>query len=164
MNSWIPANPGSKYTKQHEDTGYFNKKYIPRKRSVNAAADVKLTSPNNYRAIRYSDVLLMAAEANNKKTNPDDVKARQYLNQVRDRAFGDTNHRITASGTALYDFILAERRVELAGEGHRFFDLVRTGKAAQEINGFVAGKNELFPIPLEEIQFSNGKWLQNPNY
>lgn len=164
MNTWIPANPGSKYTKQHEDTGYFNKKYIPRKRSVNAAADVKLTSPNNYRAIRYSDVLLMAAEANNKKTNPDDVKARQYLNQVRDRAFGDTNHRITASGTALYDFILAERRVELAGEGHRFFDLVRTGKAAQEINGFVAGKNELFPIPLEEIQFSNGKWLQNPNY
>jgi hypothetical protein len=55
-------------------------------------------------------------------------------------------------------------RVELAGEGFRFFDLVRTGKAAQEIDGFVAGKNELFPIPAEEIQFSSGNWAQNPNY
>jgi hypothetical protein len=52
----------------------------------------------------------------------------------------------------------------LAGEGFRFFDLVRTGKAAQEIDGFVAGKNELFPIPAEEIQFSSGNWAQNPNY
>ena len=59
---------------------------------------------------------------------------------------------------------MAERRVELVGEGHRFFDLVRTGKAAKEIPGFTAGKNELFPIPIEEIQFSSGNWKQNPNY
>jgi hypothetical protein len=162
MATWIPAHPGTSYTKQHEDTGFFNRKYIPRKRKPEAAGDVKLTSPNNYRAIRYADVLLMAAEANNKNGN--DAKAREYLNLVRDRAFGDENHRTTASGAALYDLILAERRVELAGEGHRFFDLVRTGKAAQEIDGFVAGKNELFPIPLEEIQFSGGNWAQNPNY
>lgn len=162
MATWIPAHPGSKYTKQHEDTGFFNRKYIPRTRRPEAGADVKLTSPNNYRAIRYADVLLMAAEANNKNGN--DGKAQQYLNMVRDRAFGDVNHRITASGGALYEFILTERKVELAGEGHRFFDLVRTGKAAQEIPGFVAGKHELFPIPLEEIQFSAGNWSQNPNY
>jgi hypothetical protein len=162
MATWIPANPGTKYTKQNEDTGFFNRKYIPRKRRPEAAGDVKLTSPNNYRAIRYADVLLMAAEANSKNGN--DVNARNYLNLVRDRAFGDGNHRISESGLALYDAILAERRVELAGEGHRFFDLVRTGKAAQEIDGFVAGKNELFPIPLEEIQFSGGNWAQNPNY
>ncbi len=162
MATWIPANPGTKYTKQHEDTGFFNRKYIPRTRRPEAAGDVKLTSPNNYRAIRYADVLLMAAEANNKNGN--DTKAQQYLNLVRDRAFGDANHRITATGTALYDFILTERRMELVGEGHRFFDLVRTGKAAQEIPGFTAGKNELFPIPLEEIQFSAGNWTQNPMY
>jgi hypothetical protein len=50
------------------------------------------------------------------------------------------------------------------GEGHRFFDLVRTGKAAQAIDGFVPGKHDLFPIPFEEIQFSAGNWSQNPNY
>ena len=55
-------------------------------------------------------------------------------------------------------------RVELVGEGHRFFDLVRTGQAASEIEGFQVGKHELFPIPVQEIQFSNGNWNQNPNY
>ena len=45
----------------------------------------------NYRAIRYSDVLLMAAEANNRKTSADDVKAQNYLNQVRARAFGNSS-------------------------------------------------------------------------
>ncbi len=162
MVAWIIANPGTSYTKQNEDTGYFNRKYIPRVRSANAALDLKLTNPNNYRAIRYADVLLMAAEAYNKIGN--DEESRKDLNSVRDRAFGDVNHRISSSGAALNDFILAERRVEFVGEGFRFFDLVRTGKAAQEIPGFTAGKNELFPIPLEEIQFSNGNWAQNPLY
>lgn len=162
MATWIPANPGTTYTKQNEDTGFFNRKYIPRKRRPEAGADVKLTSPNNYRAIRYADVLLMAAEAHNKNGN--DSKAQLYLNLVRKRAFGDDNHDITATGTALNDFILTERRMELVGEGHRFFDLVRTGKAAIEIPGFVAGKNDLFPIPIEEIQFAAGNWAQNPNY
>ena len=105
----------------------------------------------------------MAAEAYS-RGGIDDTKARLYLNQVRRRAFGDTNHDITASGAALTDFVLAERRVELLGEGHRFFDLVRTGKAAGKIPGFTAGKNELFPLPIEEIQFSNGNWQQNPGY
>ena len=156
---------GATYGEGYEHTGYFNRKYIPRKRSTSAAGDLNLTNPNNYRAIRYADVLLMAAEAFNRRTEgADDVKARNYLNEVRRRAFGDNNHDITASGAALTDFIWAERRVELVGEGHRFFDLVRIGKAAQEIPGFTAGKNELFPIPIEEIQFANGNWDQNPNY
>ncbi|MGO4816791.1 RagB/SusD family nutrient uptake outer membrane protein [Flavobacterium sp. W22_SRS_FP1] len=162
MSSWS-AETGATYGQGYENTGYFNRKYIPRKRSAIAAGDLNLTNPNNYRAIRYADVLLMAAEAYN-RSGLDDVKARLYLNQVRRRAFGDLNHDITASGAALTDFILAERRVELVGEGHRFFDLVRTKKAVQEITGFTAGKNELFPIPIEEIQFANGNWSQNPGY
>lgn len=162
MDAWVLEHPEVTYTKQNEHTGYFNRKYIPRKRSENAAADLKLTNPNNYRAIRYADVLLMAAEAYSKSGN--DAKAAEYLNEVRDRAFGDTAHRISFTGSNLYNAILAERRVEFAGEGLRFFDLVRTGRAAQEIDGFTAGKNELFPIPLEEIQFSNGNWSQNPGY
>jgi tetratricopeptide (TPR) repeat protein len=161
--AWAGANSGVTYGKGNEDTGFFNRKYLPRKRSDDAAGDLNLTNPNNYRAIRYADVLLMAAEAYN-RGEIDDAKAREYLNQVRRRAFGDNNHDITASGAALTDFILAERRVELFGEGHRFFDLVRTGKAAGTIPGFAANKNELFPLPIEEIQFANGNWEQNPGY
>ena len=162
IEAWA-LSTGATFGKGYEHTGFFNRKYIPRKRRDEAKGDLNLTNPNNYRAIRYADVLLMAAEALN-RGNIDDAKARGYLNQVRRRAFGDLNHDISVSGAALTDFILAERRVELAGEGHRFFDLVRTGKAAQEITGFKVNKNELFPIPIEEIQFANGNWAQNPGY
>ena len=154
---------GAEYTKGNEHTGYFNRKYLPRKRSENAQPDLNLTNPNNYRAIRYADVLLMAAEAYN-RGGISDAKAQEYLNMVRRRAFGDTDHDITLTGDALFDAIFHERRVELMGEGHYFFDLVRTGKAADQISGFTVGKNEVFPIPQEEIDFSNGNWTQNPNY
>lgn len=158
--TWATANSAT-YGTGYKHTGFFNRKYIARKGDLNIG-DQNLTNPNNYRAIRYADVLLMAAEAFNRSGN--DTKGRDYLNLVRRRAFGDTNHDISASGAALTDFIWAERKLELMGEGHRFFDLVRTNKASTSISGFVSGKHELFPIPLEEIQFSNGNWPQNPNY
>lgn len=150
------------YVEGYEHTGFYNRKYLPRKGDQNIG-DQNLTNPNNYRAIRYADVLLMAAEANN-RGNLDETKALAYLNQVRERAFGDSSHNSSATGAALTDAILDERRHELLGEGHRFFDLVRTGRATQAIEGFVAGKHELFPIPFQEIQFSAGNWGQNPNY
>ena len=156
------SSTGASYGTGYKHTGFFNRKYLPRQGDANIG-DQNLTNPNNYRAIRYADVLLMAAEAYN-RGGIDDVKARTYLNQVRRRAFGDTNHDISASGAALTDFILAERRLELVGEGHRFFDLVRTNRASTTITGFTPNKNEIFPIPIEEIQFSNGNWQQNPNY
>ncbi|GGF17829.1 RagB/SusD family nutrient uptake outer membrane protein [Flavobacterium limi] len=169
INAWAEANAnydngnGIKFGKGNEDTGFFNRKYLPRTRSKEAAGDLNLTNPNNYRAIRYADVLLMAAEAYN-RGGINDVKAREYLNQVRRRAFGDNTHDIFVSGAALTDLILKERRLELFGEGHRFFDLVRTGNAEGTIPGFTADKNELFPLPIEEIQFANGNWAQNPGY
>ncbi len=83
---------------------------------------------------------------------------------VRARAFGDDTYAILASGEELTNAIYHERRVELMGEGHHFFDLVRTGRAVDNIDGFEQGKNELFPIPIEEINFSAGNWTQNPNY
>lgn len=159
--AWATANNAT-YGTGYKHTGFFNRKYLARKGDLNMG-DQNLTNPNNYRAIRYADVLLMAAEAYN-RGGIDDNKARLYLNQVRRRAFGDTNHDISASGAALTDFILDERRLELMGEGHRFFDLVRTNRAVGKIPGFTANKNELFPIPIEEIQFSNGNWNQNPGY
>lgn len=162
IDAWA-AQTGATFTTGYEHTGYFNRKYIPRLRSSSAQGDRNLTNPNNYRAIRYADVLLMAAEAYN-RGSIDDTKAQLYLNMVRRRAFGDLLHDVTATGSSLTTAIYNERRVELAGEGHRFFDLVRTGTAAQEINGFVAGKHELFPIPAIEIQLAGNRWNQNPNY
>jgi len=104
----------------------------------------------------------MAAEAYNRATKVDDVKAQDYLNRVRERAFGDKLHKIEATATTLRQAIWDERRVELAMEGDRFFDLVRTGQAASKITGFKAGKHELFPIPQQEIEISG--LSQNPEY
>ncbi len=155
------ANPSVKYAEGGGGhTGYYNNKYIKKKAEI-GLPDNDLTSPVNYHVIRYADVLLMAAEAHNRATSPDDAKATNYLNQVRKRA---KMSEINTSGNQLTEAIWAERRLELSGEGHRFFDLVRTGKAAQSIDGFVTGKHELFPIPQVEIDLAGGNWNQNKNY
>jgi hypothetical protein len=152
------------YGKGYEHTGFFNRKYLPRKRDANIP-DPNLTNPNNYRSIRYADVLLMAAEAHNKKSSPNPALARDYLNQVRERAFGSSDFNIMSlSGDALNQTIFNERRFELMGEGHRFFDLVRTGQAKNFITGFQEGKHELFPIPVVEIELTGNNWEQNPGY
>ncbi len=120
------------------------------------------------RLIRYADVLLMAAEALNE--NGDQTDALTYLNQVRRRARGGNNSILpdisVTDQNLLRDKILLERRHELAMEGERFWDLVRTGNAATVLGplGFVAGKNELLPIHQSEIDISQGTLTQNPNY
>ena len=139
-------------------TGYYNNKYIKRQGEIGAPDD-DLTSPVNYHVIRYADVLLMAAEAHNRNGN--DGTALTYVNQVRNRV---NLPNLTSSGSALTEDIWNERRLELAGEGHRFFDLVRTNEAANEITGFTPGKNDLFPIPQIEIDLAGGNWGQNPGY
>ena len=116
----------------------------------------------NYRAIRYADVLLMAAEANNRKASADDAKAQNYLNQVRARAFGNSSQASSSTGATLTQEIWDERNFELAMEGHRFFDLVRTGEASTKVSGFISGKHEVFPIPQTEIDISG--LTQNAGY
>lgn len=160
---WAELGVSITYGEGNEHTGFFNRKYISRRRDLNIP-DPNLTNPNNYRAIRFADVLLMAAEAHNRKTNPDDIKALEYLNRVRTRAFGNTDYNTLATGSTLTQLIWNERRLELMGEGHRFFDLVRTGQAANHIDGFQTGKHELFPIPGVEIELTGNIWEQNPGY
>ena len=124
---------------------------------------------HNRRVIRYADVLLMAAEALNE--NGKSSQALQYLNQVRARARGNGNMNVlpnvtTTDQNSLRDAILKERRSELAMEGHRFWDLVRTGRAAAVLGplGFQPGKHELLPIPQTEIDISQGAIRQNPGW
>lgn len=161
IDAWADATDAT-FSTGFEHTGYFNRKYISRQGDLNTG-DANLTNPNNYRSIRFADVLLMAAEALN-RGSISDTRAQTYLNRVRRRAFGDMLHDVTTTGSNLTNAIYDERRVELVGEGHHFFDLVRTGRAAQEINGFTAGKNEVFPIPSIEIQLAGNRWAQNPGY
>ena len=160
IEAWATAKDAT-YGEGYEHTGYFNKKYIPR--AGETSAQPELNYLTNYRVIRYSDVLLMAAEAHNRKNGADDNTARMYLNEVIERAYGDSSHNVDASvsGSDLTDLIWLERRKELALEGHHFFDLVRTGQAAVEIDGFTSGKHEVFPIPQQEIDISG---LEQNNY
>ncbi|MDP2060795.1 MAG: RagB/SusD family nutrient uptake outer membrane protein [Flavobacteriaceae bacterium] len=158
INTWAEQT-GATFVEGFEHTGFYNRKYIARQGDLNTG-DANLTNPNNYRSIRFADVLLMAAEAFNRSGSGDE-KARLYLNRVRQRAeLSD----LSLSGSALTQAIWDERRLELMGEGHRFFDLVRTGQAAEKITGFSAGKNELFPIPSIEIELAGNRWPQNPGY
>ena len=104
----------------------------------------------------------MHAEACNQMG--DDATALASLNMVRARAGVPLLEDGSVSGPSLLDAIYHERRVELGLEGHRFFDLVRQGRAAEVLDGFIPGKSELFPIPTAEITLSNGALTQNPGY
>lgn len=114
--------------------------------------------------LRYAEVLLMKAEALNELGQTSD--AIPLLNQIRNRAgLGDTP---AVSQADVRIAIWKERRVEMAFEHDRFFDLVRTGqaKAAFAVDGktFTEGKNELFPIPASFIKQADGLSAQNPGY
>lgn len=125
--------------------------------------------PSNIRILRYADVLLIAAEALNENDKP--AQALIYINLVRARARGTRPPSVVPALTItdkvqLRQAIWRERRVELAMEQQRWFDLVRTGQATTKLVplGFVAGKHELFPIPQSEIDLTGGIISQNPNY
>ena len=123
----------------------------------------------NIRLIRYTDVLLMAAEAANEKNLPGEAKT--YLEMVRSHARGLDKEILpevtTNDKVELRKAIMHERRVELALEPGRFYDLVRWGTAKEVLAA--AGKtyqdkNAYLPIPQTEIDKSKGVLVQNPNY
>lgn len=124
----------------------------------------------NIRMIRYSDVVLMAAEAANELGKSGE--ALSYLEQVRARARGtnsDVLPKITTTDQVeLRDAIRHERRVELAMEWDRFYDLVRWGIAKDVLHA--AGKtnyqekHKYLPLPQTEVDKSNGMLKQNPEY
>ncbi len=116
--------------------------------------------PKNVRILRYADVLLMNAEA---ALNLNTGDPAGKVNQVRARA------HLAPKASVTVDDIWQERRVELAMEHDRFWDLVRQGRAAAVMQAagklnFVEGKNELLPIPSKQIALSGGRLTQNPFY
>ncbi|QLG44372.1 RagB/SusD family nutrient uptake outer membrane protein [Costertonia aggregata] len=133
----------------------------------------------NWRLIRYSDVLLMLAEAENE--NGDQSEAISLINQVRQRAeIADKPSGLTKE--QVFDAIVEERIMELTGEGHRYLDLVRWGLADEVLgmgstiaNGrhpkslagesavFTSGQDELLWIPVPQLQ-ANPNLEQNPGY
>lgn len=119
-------------------------------------------SIQNLRILRFADILLINAEAANQLGNTS--AAILSINKVRTRAHLPNTTANTQA--ALQTAIWQERRVELAMENDRFPDLVRTGQAATVLGpkGFTAGKNELFPIPLDAMNSSAGLFVQNPGY
>ena len=148
---------GATYEPGYDDTGYFVKKYAPREAWVSTAGGVRELNFNvDYIEIRLADTYLMEAEAI-VQGGGDLNRAAALLNAVRSRVG-------LPAVAATLENIYRERRLELATEGHRFFDLVRTGRAATVLGpmGFVEGKHEILPIPLEEL--SNTKLVQSPEY
>ena len=146
------------YTAGYNNTGYFLGKFIGRT-SNKAATTPELNFGQDEYEIRLADTYLMEAEAllNSGAGLAAGSRAYQLLNAVRARVG-------LAAVAVTQDNIEKERRLELAGEGQRWPDLVRWGKAATVLasKGFVAGRHEVFPIPQSEL--NNTKLKQNPGF
>lgn len=198
---WI-EHPGSAWIRSFPYAGpYSPKKYIYYRSQENSFTDgsswTRGYATMNYTIIRYADVLLMAAEAEIEAGTLD--KALEYVNLVRARAANSEHWVKNDDGTDAANYVISEytsfpdkafataavrleRKLELSGEGHRFFDLVRWGVAAQELNDYLAyesqylvtkfggasftgGKNEYYPIPQTQIDIQGSDILsQNPGY
>jgi len=146
---------------------YNMKSYVPfaLANATNSGAD------QNKRVIRYAEVLLMNAEANNELGNSGPALASLEMVRARARALSanpaTTLPAVTATDQAtLRTAIYHERRVEMGMEFDRFYDLVRQGRAATVLasKGFKAGVNEIMPIPQNQLDISGGVLKQNPGY
>ncbi len=154
----------------YQHTGYFSNKYSSDAEHWSSDGQFELNRTCNHRVIRYSDVLLMAAELGS-------GSAQQYLDKVRERVG-------LPSVTATMENILNERRLELSLEGIRYFDVIRQGMnvASQELTTvgiygpdyigdqvifdvtFNPATKGFLPIPQNEIDLSGGLFQQNEGY
>lgn len=192
--------PGNDWIRDQNNGGpYAPKKNVYYKRQEGSLTDKSFwtngVTANNYTIIRFADVLLWAAECEVEIGSL--VNAMNYVNQVRSRAANPNGWVKNSSGSPAANYMVGlylvfpdqayarkavrfERKLELAMEGHRHFDLVRYGTAATELNAymakekqyrtyfngksFTAGVSEYFPIPQSQIDLSKGTLKQNPGY
>jgi hypothetical protein len=195
--------PGKAWVRDQGNGGpYEPKKHLFYRTDVgtNTFASNNRQNANNYRILRLSHVYLWLAEAEVEVGSLE--KAREYVNLIRKRASNSDGFVKMDDGKAAANYVVNqytqawtdkttarkavqfEHRLEFGMEGHRFFDLVRWGIAAETLNAymqkesgmrtyfkgaaFVKGKHEYYPIPLQEILNSklNGQATlkQNPGY
>lgn len=166
-------------------TGYATWKYFLHPEAEQRASWYE--NPQNTKYFRFADLLLIGAEAAVESGHA--AEALTWINRVRTRArmSGNTGYPEDLTAVTVED-VYAERRVELAFEGHQFFDIVRTGRAQQVLktdameypevtnpenseiakvefgDQFVIGKHEIFPIAETEIDVTEGLITQNPGY
>ncbi len=184
--------PGKIWIREQSDAG----PYLPKKNIYQAGLEAQGTgawgqqrSGINYNVIRYADVLLMAAEAEVEVGSL--ATALDYVNMIRERAMNsaevspsNTNYEISlypafADQTFARQAVRFERRLELAMEGHRLFDLRRWGVGAEVMNAYFPNeartitsfasnpyesRHDVFPIPIQAIDLSNGVLTQNPEW
>lgn len=187
------VHPGKKWIRDASNGGpYSPKKHVFNKADVGTYTDGSSWTAgfatNNYYLMRFSDLILLLAEAKIEKAAPDLAGAMTLINQVRTRAAasnvpGSPADYNIANYTAFADQVEAraalhmERKLELGMEGHRFFDLVRWGEASQQLNkyvnyekkyrvylrdaAFTPNEDEYLPIPQRQIELSGGKIVQN---
>ena len=171
-------------------TGYYLKKFL----TDNLNLTQGQVAQHNWVAYRWAEVLLNYAEAMNEAYGPDEVpagytmSARQALQQVRDRASAKLPKVIAADKDSFREVVKHERRVELAFEDHRYWDLLRWKDAMDVLNKPILGvsvtkkgegwsyevvevatrtfyeKNYYLPFLRSEIENSNNTLEQNPNY
>jgi hypothetical protein len=160
---------------EHTATGYYLRKYeLSAEQFALALGHSWHKSPFNIKLLRYGDVILMAAEAAIMLS--DNAKATTYINLVRERArnCGDGVVPADLTGTITMDQLIRERRIELAFEGRRFFDMVRWNIAVESLNNtrtpggiavyYESPKNDFMPLPQREIINNNGNLTQHEGW
>ncbi len=192
--------PGNDWIRDQNNGGpYASIKHVYYKRQAGSLTDASFwtagVTANNYTFIRFSDVLLWTAECEVEVGSL--ANAVLLVNQVRSRIKDNPATWVKSGGVNVANYQIGlytafpdqafgrkavrfERKLELAMEGHRFFDLVRYGIADVELNAYIAkekakrtyftsstftkGKNEYFPIPQSQIDLSKGALKQNPGF
>lgn len=195
--------PGKAWIRNQPNAGpYQTKKFVYYKEDKGSLQDNSSWTPGytaiNFPIIRFADVLLMAAEAEIEVGSLE--TARTYINRVRERAANPEGF-VLKNGAPAANYVISlyntpfasqdeartvvrfERKLELSGEGHRFFDLVRWGTADTELNAYLEyeapklplgalsgakytpGQDEFLPIPQDQIDLVGADILkQNPGY